>query len=239
MCSQTIKIGICDDFPEAVKELKDKVEKCLLESGYHAEIKMFLSGQELLEEIEELDIVFLDIDMPEMDGIETGKMICSKNENCKIIIATGREDRFKEAFKINTFRFVSKPFNINEIKEALEDVWQTFIGIDTIELYQNRVLYSVEQKNIIYFYAYDSYVEAIVGTSKMRREISLAQLENLIDTRIFYRISRKYIVNLMHIDQYQNGTVYIRDEKLKVARARKKEFEKIYREFDVKYRRWG
>ena len=67
-------------------------------------------------------------------------------------------------------------------------------------------------------------------------ERSLSELEGILDSRLFYKISKQYIVNLKEIDEYSNGRVTIRETELKVSVRRKKEFEKIYHMFQIKYK---
>lgn len=114
-----IIIGICDDEMLAVLQIEKMVIDYLERVEREVKILLFQSGRELLEHIEELHILFLDIEMPKMDGIEIGKNICKRNKECKIIMATGHLERFKEAFKIDAFRFVTKPFDSGEVEDAL------------------------------------------------------------------------------------------------------------------------
>lgn len=67
-------------------------------------------------------MVFLDVEMPEMDGFEVGRRIYENNPECKLIIATGRVERFKEAFKIHAYRFITKPFQQDEVNDVIEAV---------------------------------------------------------------------------------------------------------------------
>ena len=231
-----VKIGICDDEQSILTMLKSLVEECLRELEEEVEIQVFDSGEKLLEEGKDLDALFLDIEMPGMDGIETGKRIQMQNSECKIIMATSRQDRFKEAFKINAFRFVTKPFQKYEVKEALNDVLQARIGMEEIEIYKERVKYIFFQKDILYIVAMDSSVEFILREGVFRKETSLKELETILDDRLFYRINKQCIVNMKHIDEYKSGVVGIDGTKLNVSIRKKKEFEKAYIMYDVNYR---
>lgn len=234
--AQMIKVGICDDEKIVLKLLKSLVEQCLEELEEDSTILTFDSGEKLLEEAKDLDILFLDIEMPGMDGIETGKSIPRRNPNCKIIIATSRQERFKEAFKINAFRFVTKPFEKEEIKEALKDVFKTRAGMEKIEVYRDRVSYTFFQKDILYMEAVDSSVEFVLSDCVFRKETSLKELEATLDDRIFYRVNKQCIVNMQHIDTYANGVIRIGATEIRVSIRKKKEFEKVYIMFDVSYR---
>lgn len=233
---QMIKVGICDDEKIVLELLKSLVEQCLKELGEDSTILTFDSGEKLLEEAKGLDILFLDIEMPGMDGIETGKRIPRQNPDCKIIMATSRQERFKEAFKINAFRFVTKPFQKEEIKEALKDVFQTRVGMEKIEVYRERVPYTFFQKDILYVATVDSSVEFVLRECVFRKETSLKELETILDDRIFYRVNKQCIVNMQHIDTYKNGVIRIGEAEIRVSIRKKKEFEKAYIMFDVSYR---
>ena len=141
-------IGICDDLKAAVLELQGIIEEYCRKKEITADIVTFDRGEEALLHIDSVDILFLDMEMPGMDGIETGKEILKKKKDCKIIMETSHEERFKEAFYIKAYRFASKPFSIPEIESCLEDAIHTFIGSDVVELWESRKMCSVAQKDI-------------------------------------------------------------------------------------------
>lgn len=230
-----LKIGICDDKKMIVKALKEILEECMEEEGIQGKITEFYSGQELLTGYSGEEAVFLDIDMPGMDGIETGRNIRKRGYDCKIIMATGVEARFKEAFQIEALRFISKPFQKREIKEALEAVLKTRIGTEGIELYSGRSLYFFPQKKIQYIIAVNSAAEFMLEEGVFRKETSLAELENVLDRRLFYRVSKQCIVNMEKIIAYKSGKILLRDCEIKVSVRKKKEFEKAYMEYRINY----
>jgi DNA-binding LytR/AlgR family response regulator len=232
-----MKIGICDDEPMIVKILVPFIEESLEQRKVKAEIIPFLSGYGLLEKVNELDAVFLDISMPEMDGFEVGFNVNQRNPFCKIIMATGNTQRYKDAFKINAFRFITKPFDPAEIDEAVEALLKMKIGEERIRLYYERIPYDMPQRVIAYWKAYNGYCEAKVQDKNFRRELSLNEVEGLLDDRLFVRIHKQYIVNMQYIDHYKNHTIAISGEFLPVSRRKQKEFEARYLYFDVNHRR--
>ncbi len=124
-----IKTGICDDKKGSLALLEGMISECLKELGTAAEIFTYDSGKDLLKNYEQLELIFLDIEMPEMDGVETGKILREKGYAGKIIMASANTERFKEAFTIGTFRFVSKPFQKEEVMEVLKDYIETIFNI--------------------------------------------------------------------------------------------------------------
>lgn len=233
---QRIRIGICDDRQEAVLVLQKYIEDVMHRRKEDWEIRSFSSGGELLQKIEELSIVFLDIEMPNLDGIETGREILKRNPDCKIIMATGIQERFKEAFQIRAVRFVTKPFQKEEVEEALNAALSRVWEQTTIELTFNRISYQIYQKEITYVRAFNGYTEYAVDGQWMRKEITLDEAEKLLDDRVFARVSRQFIVNLAYVRNYENGSFLLGDKKFQVARRIKKDFEQKYMEYDLRYR---
>ena len=221
-----IKIGICDDEPIVCEILKKKVSICLVETNTEAEIECFYSGKELLDNSKKPDILFLDIEMPKLDGIETGKKLRENGKDCKIIVATSRVDRFKEAFHINTFRFITKPFEIDEIREAVISLG----GTKKIEVYRNREKYNILCKDIFFIEAVESSIEFILEEGRYRKESSLSELEKELEKATFFRINRQCIVNIDKIEKYEKGNIFIHGYVKRVSQRRKKEFQIAYRE---------
>lgn len=234
--SRMIQIAVCDDEETMTNRLIRLIEEILSEQNVIYKIRGFQSGKELIEKAEEFDVAFLDIEMPEINGIETGQEILRRNKKCRIIIASAREERFKETYKIETLRFISKPFAREEVAEALDAFLNRQIGMKKIEVYKDRNVYWIRERDIQYIRAYNNYVEIIADDIVYRRDISLNTLENILDGRCFIRIHRQYIVNLRWVTHYQKGEARIGDFNIPISRRMQKEFEMAYIKFEVKYR---
>ncbi|MBO4824468.1 MAG: response regulator, partial [Lachnospiraceae bacterium] len=115
-----ISIAVCDDSKHIVELLAAKICNILKKKNVQYLVDEYTSGIELLNHIGKYECVFLDIDMPEIGGYEVAERIRSLKRDCCIIMATAQVSNFKPAFALNVFRFITKPFADNEIKEALE-----------------------------------------------------------------------------------------------------------------------
>ncbi len=230
-----MNIGICDDEEEILVSLSRIITEIMCECKQDIQIYLYHSGEKLLKGNVILDILFLDIEMPEMDGIETGKRFIEQHGECKIIMSTSKTERFKEAFKINAFRFITKPFQKEEIKEALNDVVKTMLGIKKLEVYKKRVRYEILEKDISYIMSVDSYVEIYVKEEIFRSELSLNKLEEQLEPELFCRVNRQCIVNLGRIGLYKKGQIHIGENSIKVSLRRKTEFEKRKIIYDMEY----
>ena len=221
-----LQIAICDDVVEQTLMLQAYIRDYCEKS--HAEYKMhiFVSGEELVSEVERFDIVFLDIEMPGLDGIDPWR----------IIMATVMVERMREAFFIEAFRFIVKPFERAEVEEALDACMRRVLGSSNISLFCDRIEYIIHQSEIRYVVTYDSYCEYRVKDKVLRSEDSLKKLEQTLDRRLFFRINRKYIVNMAQVKRYKNGVLHLDDLEISVSRRRKKDFEQAFMEFDLRYR---
>lgn len=233
---ERVNIAICDDQREVAEELRNDIIGILNEKKCDCKTVVFCAGKELLASTEKFDIVFLDIEMPEMDGIETGKILRQKNDDCKIVMATGIERRYKEAFQIQAFRYITKPFQHKEIEEALEAAVKTDFGEQTIELFRDRNAYAIKCKEIQYVKAFNGYTEFLVGNQTFRKEVSLSKIEAMLEPKMFFRIHRQYIINMHWIQDYTDGCLVVADKRFQISRRKRKEFEQRYMEFDLKYR---
>lgn len=228
-------VAICDDEFNIVEKLADIVDSVLADCQKRYEIRRFCSGEELLKQAEEINLAFLDIDMPVYDGLTIGSKLKEINPLCVIVMATGREDCYKEAFKIQAFRFVTKPFDKAEIAEAVQMFLDSFRGENYIEAYYNRNLCRIKEKRILYFRAMDSYSEIVLPDCVLRTNESLSNLEKDLDDVLFFRIHKQYIVNMSAIERYYRGIIVIKEKKLEISRRRKSEFERKYLEYQMKY----
>lgn len=231
------RVALCDDQACILEQLKELLETILNKRGCKYVIETFSSGEELVNQKSYFDAVFLDIEMPGLDGIQTGEILRQRNSDCKLIMATSAVERFKEAFHIGAFRFVTKPFSYKEVEEAVLSTLELTEKDDSIELFYQRILCRVKQKDILYVQAYNGYSEFQVGNRLFRKEESLNNIEEQLDSRFFVRIHRQYIVNMRWICKYNNGEVTIAKEVIPVSKRKRKEFEQQYIYYDLKYNR--
>lgn len=226
-----MKIGLCDDVLSVIEELHNYITQSLEKINAKAELILFTSGIDLIERVKELDAVFLDVRMPDIDGYQVGKEINNINKYCKIIMATGWHDNFVEGFKIGAFRYIKKPFKTCEIDEIIKALYESRTTDVTLSMYYKRVPYDIPQKKIAYLKATNGYVQARVGELYYRKDIPLAEIEQELSNKIFIRINRTYIVNRYFIDDVKNSAVKIGERYIKITRNERRNFINTYTTF--------
>lgn len=229
-----IKIGICDDELTVHNQVKQIVSKCNFDT--QLEIIDFMCGQELLGYEETIDILLLDICMPEMDGIAVGHLLKRRRNIGKIIMLTSMTERFEEAFEIEAYRFVVKPIDEKKLIKAIEDTLGTFIGNAVVEVYLESKKYSFKQKDIAYISKMHSRTEVIIGEAAFQSIQSLTEWEKVLDDRLFFQTHKSYIVNLSKVDRIEDKIYLISGEVLPVAKRRKNDLMQKYMEYDLRYR---
>lgn len=229
-----IKIGICDD----ELAIHNQVKKYILNKdfGEKLEIISFLNGADFLEYGDTIDILLLDIVMPDRDGIDVGRLVSRQKNAPKIIMLTSMRERFKEAFEISAYRFVTKPIVQSELIQAILDAIKTFVGNPLVEVYRDSRKYGFQQKQIVYISKVQSRTEVIIGEKAYQSTYSLEDWEAALDERIFFRVHKSYIVNLSYIDRIEDKIYLISEEILPVAKRRKNALMQKYIQYDLEFR---
>lgn len=116
-----MNIAICDDNEDFRALLENSLRNYFDEKSVSLNIFQFKSGEELLADELLFDLVFLDVEMENINGIETGKELKKRNPRNIIFVITSYNGYLDDAFKINAFRFLSKPLDIARLYKALDD----------------------------------------------------------------------------------------------------------------------
>lgn len=137
-----INIGICDDEMGIRVFLDCVVSDYFIKKGLLFEVKKYATGTELLESSDELDLLFLDITMPGLDGIETGKKFRETNDNLIIIYITAHEHYALEAFNIRAFHYLIKPVEQTVLYSTLDK------ALDQIDISDSRAVLNIKYVSI-------------------------------------------------------------------------------------------
>ncbi|MBR1741406.1 MAG: response regulator transcription factor [Lachnospiraceae bacterium] len=235
-----LNIFLCDDEEAVYDSVRDILQRDWMaqgEKGIPYELTYFSSGEELLAHGADCDILFLDIEMPDMDGIETAGRLKKQGDDCIIIMLTGNTARFKEAFKIGALRYVTKPMEEEELLEALGDAKNRLVGKREIGIEEKGESFSVMEKDIIYLMA-DRNVTVLYTKGKdFRSQVPLKEWMERLDDRIFFPCHRSYLVNMAYAEHVQEKEVRLKTgERIPVSKRRYKEFLHRFISYETNYR---
>ncbi len=114
-----MKIAICDDEKFACEDIKQKILAYVEETEEHCEIECFFSAAELLQTSCSYDLFFLDIQMPEQDGLALAKKIRENESQGIIIFITALAECVYDAFEVETFDYICKPVDEARLQRTL------------------------------------------------------------------------------------------------------------------------
>lgn len=201
------------------------------------------NGEEAIEKIEELnpDLVFLDIQMPGMTGFEVLEHL---HIVPKIIFVTAYDEYALKAFEVNALDYVLKPVELSRLEKAIEKV-KTEVEEDKSQSeeklsYDSQIFikdgekcWFVKMDKVRMFESEGNYVRLYFEESKPMILKSLNNLEKRLSDKEFFRISRKYIINLTWIDKVEawfNGGLRVTlksGEQLEISRRQTARFKEL------------
>lgn len=208
------KIAICDDERYYRDKIYQLVTLYLRKHQLEASIDTFLSGKiflELTDNLVKYDIVFMDISMEEINGIETAKQMRAYQSNTYLVFVTSFMDYVLDGYKVEALRYVMKDSLEVGVVEAMNTVLKkmelcqvTFSFIEGEKtLYTDNILYIESKKHKSVF----TYLE----TERMNYQIyeKLDHIEQRLNGYGFLRIHKSYLVNMKHIRKISNYKVVL------------------------------
>lgn len=221
-----IRIAICEDEKEQQELLKNYIEKILEGLSIKYSLDIFNSGEELLEKYsKDMDLILLDIQLGEINGMDTARKIRILDNNVEIIFITSLIEYALEGYKVRAYRYLVKPVKYEDIKENIINIIEEveiknkYIIIkkqgNQIKLDINEITYIEVQKETITIHTLNE-VYKISGT--------MSNIEKEIDCSRFFRCHKSFLVNLEHIKIIKQYVAILENnEEVPVSRYRFKE----------------
>jgi len=200
-----MKIIVCDDTAEERLALCSNIKKYLEEINCTADIIIFEDGESLLKNIPALEandvhILFLDIYMPGLTGIEVAKKLRESGAEIVIIFTTTSPDHGLDGFSVKAFQYLLKPISYPILKETLDDCMAIFAdALRCIEVTADKVVVKIPLKDIIYIEIIAHYGLIHTNSGTIRSRITLDEMEKQLEESTFLRTHRSFIVNMRYI----------------------------------------
>lgn len=226
-----ISIGVCDDD----NLIREKLKKILEKESKDFKIYEFKCGEELLKFNRKLDILFLDIDMGGINGIETGKEIRKKDKELKIIYLTSFSDYTHLAFRVHAFGYLTKPFKeediINELKEALEYKVKEE-NEEELEFITIEGIIRLKPKDIYYFEYFDRKVNIVTKKKDYLIKDKITRIIDVMEEYNFCSPHKSFTVNLFYVKCIKGYEICMMNEDIiPLSQKKSKEFRDKLNEF--------
>ena len=225
------RIAICDDEQNQIEYITSIVTSWSNHKGHSCEIRTFASAEAFLFEYEEdkaYDILLLDVEMKNMNGIELAKRIRKDNNRAEIIFITSHFEFVGEGYEVDALHYLIKPISVEKLTQVLTKAAEKLsveppsVVIscegETVKLYESDILYVESFLHYIVIHTKDN-------EYKIKENISV--FENKVSD-VFYRIHRSYLVSLKYITQISRTSVNIGNTELPLSRGK---YDNINRAF--------
>ncbi|MBQ6936250.1 MAG: response regulator transcription factor [Clostridia bacterium] len=209
-----MKVAICDDMNEIVLELSEYIEQYFLNHNYNLTLFKFNSGKELLISEEQYDLIFLDVEIGEENGIEVGKILKEKNPNAIIFIVTAYNKYLDDAFDLQVFRFFNKPIEPERLNKALDSAFE-LINKKIIEFVDCKTNERVKivQNDIVLAFIDGRKIKIVSTKGENYCNLKLKEFAGLLSASFFASPHASFIVNLNYSTKYQRTEITLTNDK--------------------------
>ena len=228
-----MQIFICDDEPQILSNIAKKVTALVPEG----EVRLFAGGSELLAclRTSTCDILMLDIDMPEMTGLQVARELSHLKSKPLLIFVTGHDELVYDSFQYHPFAFIRKSRFDAEIEKTLQDC------IREIGDKEQHFCFRSEGSDvclllseILYFEAEGNYLRVVTEKEMYRFRSTLTAIENTLQEGGFIRIHKGFFVNQTAVKLVNSEEVTLQnDRKLPIGKS----YSKAVREQILRYMR--
>ena len=229
------KVAICDDENIIINEVVRRLKK----HNENYEICCFNSGVELLKSDLSFSIIFLDIEMEKINGIETALMLRENKYDGIIIFLTSHDELMSDAFKVKAFRFLNKPIDNEKFNESILAAEKEILSFNFITICEKDKYIYLKWSDIVYLEAYGD------GTYIYDKNLKVYDTDNSlkywmeqIGTEHFFQIHKSLAVSFLYVSSVSknstvNMQVYSKD--LTISRRKFSAFKAAFFEYVKKH----
>ena len=231
-----MNVVICDDNAEFLQLFKDRLETQFAFRDWLFQCTEYQSVEELLKaDLTDVHVVFLDIDMPDMNGLQAAQIIRKRYPEIVIVFVTAFLQYAVAGYSVEALRYLLKNNLSHDLPSCLDAIQEkVFTTQETILLRTTSDNITMRLKDILYFEG-TPHPHTIVHTqsgSKIDCMGKISEYEAILSEKGFLRIQRSYLVNSMYIIDLCSYTATLTNgETLSISR-------KQYRQINAKYMKW-
>ncbi len=222
-----IKIAVVDDENDQIEQIAEIVSDFFSQREIEIEIDRFSDGEKLLEKDEFYDIIFLDIQMDGMDGIETASCLRKKDKKTALIYISNYSEKMAVSFSVHPFAFIEKPVNPDKINNNLQDYIE-YIKNSSKKRYFLFNLYhggaiTIDIDSILFLeYIKNRVVQLITTDAEHSITGSISDLSEQLSKYNFISPHKSFIINPEHITAFGDDIQIYKKYSVPIAKNKKK-----------------
>lgn len=228
-----IRIAIVDDEKQIRKQIFAMISKYFIDNALECKVLPFSDGQELIDSGLKFDIIFMDIEMKNVNGIQAAQHIRKSDMNVPIVYITGYVDYWRRAYKVHAFDFISKPASQEQIDNVLNDFFSTVYkknkakislatddGMLLVNLDEIRYFNIKEKKKVV--------LSNLTGKNIIVKE-NIGDIYERLNKDMFFMPHRCCIVNFRYVKEVTKDRLIIMDngDFFPLSQRKKQEFMKL------------
>lgn len=228
------EIAIVEDMTADRKVLRSGLECFAKEKGIHLSITEFVSGEKFLQEFsreDQFQLVFLDIEMPGINGMETAEQIRKIDREVMLVFVTNMVQFAVRGYSVSACDFIVKPVERELFQRKLEATLGRILRKKSSILIKSAgSMQKVRIRDIRYVEVYGRKIYLHTGNAKIEFYGTLKKMAEELEGNHFVKCNKCYLVNLAYVEAVVDDTAFVEGEPLAISRREKKEF---LREFSM------
>ena len=233
------RIAICDDAEYIRKETDKLILEYFINRNLEYSVKQYECGEELENEIEKFDIVFLDYQFEDkgQDGLSIARAIRKNNKDVTIIFLTSYTSIVYDTFEVSTFRFLVKPLDKDKMFAALDDYFNLLEEEETLIVKIEGVNYYIKEKQISFVEGYGKkcIIHFINKDTPLECNETLIAIEERLPQNNFYRCHKSFLVNMRYVNSFSHTDLCLEnDDMVNISRKKYKRFYEAYTDYLIR-----
>ncbi len=230
-----ISIAVVDDEKVFSDRLIRFIEQYGRENGIETSVTCFQDGLDIAEDFKsKWDIIFLDIQMEQLDGLETARRIRACDSEVIIIFVTNMAQYAINGYEVDAFDYVLKPLEYSQfslrMKKAVREV-EKRKNHSYIYLKKWSDWVKVSTDDLLYVEVCGHTLRYVTDGETYEKRAKMSDAEEELAGQPFSRCSLSYLVNLKRVDRIMKDSVMVGGHELPVSRNRKKEFLQMFTDY--------
>lgn len=227
-----MRILICDDDKNIVEQLQKYIMDFFKSRKLKfPEIQCYSNGETLLSDVGSKDIVFLDVEMPGLNGIYVGRELKEKNRNSIIFIITSYVEYLDDAMRFHVFRYLSKPLDKQRLFQNMKDAIQLYNSTNAaIPIETKEGVYSCTASEIILIEAFGRTITVHTLNRDYITRQNMEYWSATLNMPCFYKPHRSFIINMKYVTDFDHSLIHLNDDQYTAYLTKRKysEFKNAY-----------
>lgn len=210
-----MRILICDDDPNITEQLQKYIIEFFMNRKLKVpEILSYNNGKELLANASADDIIFLDIEMPNKNGIYVGRELKKLNQNIIIFIITSYVEYLDDAMRFHVFRYVLKPLDKQRLFRNMKDAIFLYNSTNIkIPIETKEGVHTSAVSDIIFVEAQGRTITVYTTDRNYIVTNNMAHWINTLSMPCFFQSHRSFIVNMKYVTNFDHSLIHLYDNK--------------------------